>query len=630
MRYLRAVAITFFLMAFYMPIFANTIITVPLDSRPISLEYLENLVTLGGDNFVCVEHLDKYNSYEEPNYQPGDSEKIRQQLSELVNENNNKNTSVIINLTSAVYGGLIESRQCKDQATIDSAVENLEALMTYAPNPTYYLHMSMPRTLPDARAGDIWPDAQSLNGLGYYYLQEFPNTEGIRSAVPADEFLLEWGYVENKRLEMGDESLFSWENKFLQNFNTKYLASAAYKPYILNYQNLYAQASQLVKQMIDLVSTLRADELIISVDDYQLPVFVQALIQNNLAQPPVDEQGNIIKFSWARKYLESDQDSVYRYHASRLGEQSVQDAVEGMGDKVNYIFGTDEVPQMIYARDLAKRNEVTTSFLPVTTNHLGNSNINNTGYYDVLSTEELYIQRLNFVSCKNYDGSNHYNIVENIYSKPFQFYINKYMSSQSEANGLNDMISDMFSSYNRGNNIGVIELYNDNVIMREDRILVNKLLSKSQLDTIGLSDNNISQLATYSSWNTEGNAIGLGVAHAQVFGIVDMLELEYDEAVKRGKAQYEILLQHLIEDNLYTASVKSNIHIKDYEIFPKDMVNTKLLMQMPVLELLEQFMNHNSTISLAGHQLSYNDITIEALSFPWLRTFDLFVDINIY
>ncbi len=631
MKRLGMIAIA--LIAFVVPVLANehTIITVPLDSRPISIEYLENLVTLGGDKFVCIdpEHLDKYNSYDEPAYASGDSSKIRQQLSDLVNENNNTNTSVIINLTSTVYGGLIESRQFIDQDSIDSAAENLEQLMTYAPNPTYYLHMSMPRTLPDSRATAIWPDSEPLQGLGYYYLEEFPDTKGIRDTVPADEFLLEWGYVENKRLEMGDESLFSWETKFLENFNTKYFDSNLYKKYIVNYQNLYVQASDLVKKMIDLVTTLQADELVISVDDYQLPVFVQALIMNNLATPPIDENGEIIKFSWARKYLESDQNSVYRYHASKLGEQSLQDSVEGLGEQVNYIFGTDEIPQMIYARDLAKRYGVTTSFLPVNTHHLGGDNLNDTGAYDVLSTDDLYTQRLNFVSCQAYAGEYHYDVVHNIYSKPFQFYINKYNCGRSDLNSqrLNSMVLDIFNSYNRGNHVGVIELYNDNVNMREDRVLVNKLLNENFFYTLGLVDNSIGQLATYSSWNTEGNAIGLAIAHAQVFGIVDMQELDYVEALERGKAQYEILLQHLIEDNLYTASVKSHVDINDYEIIPKDMVNSKLLGQMPVLELLEIFMKEK--ISLAGHEISYEDITIVALSFPWLRTFDLFVDLEI-
>ena len=53
--------------------------------------------------------------------------------------------------------------------------------------------------------------------------------------VTPEQFLLEYGYVYNKSVELGYGELTKWEKAFLNNFNTTYLSSPKYKPYIDNY-----------------------------------------------------------------------------------------------------------------------------------------------------------------------------------------------------------------------------------------------------------------------------------------------------------------------------------------------------------------------------------------------------------
>ncbi|OOO00381.1 MAG: hypothetical protein ATN35_01390 [Epulopiscium sp. Nele67-Bin004] len=630
---------------------ADTIITVPIDSRPISVQYLENLVNLGGDDFLSVGGLDTHNSFLDPPYSSGNSIQVRQELKNLASEYNTEDTTIIINSASAIYGGLIDSRQVKVQATIDEAMAELMQIMTQYENPTYYVHINMPRTLPEPTAGAIWPNDDKMNGLGYYFAKYNPSYAGqVNQTVSADELLLEWGYVENKSLELGYNSLYEWEKDFINDFHNLYYHNSEYTQFIENYKYLYVQASNIVKEMMSNLDII--DELVISVDDYQLPRSIQII--SKFVDVPA-ENNNPIKFSWSRKYLETDTDSVYNYQKLMFGEDSLQNSLAGMGHNINYIYGTDEIPQMIYARDLAKRESMTTTFLPLNANFIDGALLYDTGTYDVVTTKDLYDQRLNYVTCANPYGDYYYGVLENPNSKSFEMYLNKYSSSQTDTNisGTRNMAQNIFMSYESGNNVGVIELYNSNLELRSQQFLLNELLNYD-----------VSNLATYSSWNTEGNAIGLGLAHAQVFGIVDMSPLTFDEATERGIYQYEILLQHLIEDNLFTAGIKSAIAIEDYasswlltgsQIYKSiddeqqvtyeyiqddelvvvsikqdnadNVINMTLLTQMPIVNLIDKF--KESVISVAGHSVQYDEINLSTLTFPWTRTYDLYVDLDI-
>ena len=90
-----------FAVMFALPVYADTIITAPIDGRPISDEYLGNLAQIGGDEFISVskENLDFFSSYEPDNHL-GKSDKVREELYSLVSKNNNDRTTVIINTSS--------------------------------------------------------------------------------------------------------------------------------------------------------------------------------------------------------------------------------------------------------------------------------------------------------------------------------------------------------------------------------------------------------------------------------------------------------------------------------------------------------------------------------------------------
>ncbi|ONI38605.1 hypothetical protein AN639_07435 [Candidatus Epulonipiscium fishelsonii] len=608
---------------------AATIITVPLDSRPISLEYLENLVNMGGDDFISVnkEYLDTNNELGYNIYKHGDSAQVRKNIEELVSTNNTTNSSVILNMSSYIHGGLVDGRQVKSEEEINTALNELDTLITTYDNPIYYVHINLPRVLPDSRATRIWPNKEVLEGLGFYYVSFNPDEgSNIEVFVTPEEFLLEWAYVENKKYELGEQSLYEWEKAFLSHFNENYLNNPIYQDYIKNYQAMFEQASYIAKDLITKTTEGKIDELIISTDDYQLPSVIQYLDEQDLILIPKNKQGDIIKFNFVRRYLEVEPESIYNFHKTLVGLSQSNDSKLGIGEKINYIFGTDEIPQLIYARDLAKRTGVSTNFLTVNTQY--SEVTQDVGSYDVLSTQQLYNQRMNFVRCKSKMG---YHFGVEVNSTPFQFYIKRYDKSQQtiDYSSINALISDMFTQYNSGVNIGLIELYNENIHLREERAVVSQLQDKQLLLEIGLEGNSITQLATYSAWNTEGNAIGLALAHAQVYGIVDSLPLSISKIEECGKWHYKILLQHLIEDNFYTAGIKADINFKDYYIYGDNTIYYDLLQDLEINDLLDAFSKNDYTTSLNEVPLDYDSFEIKSLLFPWNRIYDLYVDVEV-
>ncbi len=610
----------------------SNIVTVPIDSRPISLEYLGNLVNLGGDNFISVDksNLDK-NTIKE-NYISGNSQKVRADLENIVSQNNTVNSSVIINTSSYLYDGLIDTRTTKDEKQMEQAIADLENLLTKYKNPTYYVHINFPRVLPDSRGSKIWVDNELIEGLGYYFVQTTSDItidiSSVTQYVTPEQFLLEWAYVINKKYELGDENLDAWEILFLENFEEQYLNNDYYKIYIENYQNTFKQTAEVIKTLINFTNDEKIDELIISIDDFQLPDFIQMLAHHTDVEVERNEDGNPTKFNWARYYLEVAPDSVYNYQQN--SPDNVEDSILGRGKFINYIYGTDEIPQLIYARDLAKRTQITTEFLPINTLYTINDEeaYNEMGMFDLASTKELYNQRINYVTCAAPNNKNFFGVTKTDTGKPFQFYLNKYEHHQKAEDKklLEFLVHDIYTNYNEGTHVGVIELYNQNLGLRQKRTLVKMLQDKNLLESLEL-DNNINQLAVYSSWNTEGNAIGLGVAHAQVFGIINELPLSNLEAWEQGKWHYKILLQHIIEDNHYTAGIKVNPHIKHYIGEEVDNINFMLAQELEIAPLFNSFAN--SSLLIGEEQVSYSNYEISQLYFPWERTYDLFVDIKV-
>lgn len=147
-------------------VFAHTVINIPLDSRPVSYEYFDNLSRIGGDNCITVskDNLDYFSNDTTKNHL-GNSLAVRDEVYNLVLNNNNKDTTVIINTSSYVTNGLVGSRCGVNYKDYKDAMEDLNTLITNFPNPKYYINIANPRSLPETRFNTVWCDSNKLKVL---------------------------------------------------------------------------------------------------------------------------------------------------------------------------------------------------------------------------------------------------------------------------------------------------------------------------------------------------------------------------------------------------------------------------------------------------------------------------------
>ena len=159
-------------------------------------------------------------------------------------------------------------------------------------------------------------------------------------------------------------------------------------------------------------------------------------------------------------------------------------------------------------------------------------------------------------------------------------------------------------------NIGLIELFNGT---GENTVFQNIFYNRK-----GIS---ISDLDMYSAWNTNGNAIGLGVAHCQVVSIAKETTKRPEEMIF---AQTKMLGQHIIEDGLYTKSGKLALVNKGYKPTLQDRVNSKTLYELMDVNKVTKELSKGYTLNNENYIIE--NLNVTKLNFPWGRTFDIFVD----
>ena len=155
--------------------------------------------------------------------------------------------------------------------------------------------------------------------------------------------------------------------------------------------------------------------------------------------------------------------------------------------------------------------------------------------FDVLKINSLVKNDLNFICV----GEKKTNTKLDIYVFDYN---NKNISPMQ-------ILKQMNQSKNEGRDVGLIEIFNSDTYTSGNQLFKSLLEnSKNKSKDIG-----ITELACYSAWNTNANAIGLGTAHAQVYGITKETT-ENPEAFL--KAHLNLLAIHCGEDGFYTVQGK--------------------------------------------------------------------------
>lgn len=577
-------------------VFANTIITAPIDSRPVSTEYLENLVNINDDTLLYPnkKYLDIFSGSENDHF--ANSNEVRKSIRDFVAKNNNEYTTVIINSSTYFTGGLVGSRNSSQYNDIENGINALYNLINTYKNPSYYINIAMPRNLPDSRGGAIWSDDNNpIYGIGHFYSENDNKTvlEYIKNnydTVKPEEFLIEWGYVYNKAFENGEESLSKWEKDFLDYCNELY-ENEEYKVYMDNYKRIFESTAEIFKSIMRWRRVGLLTEIIIGNDDLQLPDFISYMYNNSENTKWINSiNGSPIKYSFSRHYIKSDNESIYANIEKQYGKDEAIKAEQGISQNVNILCGMDEIPQLIYASDVVKRNNIYADI-----KFYGTENLSSVDSYDVKNANEI----LNIYS--QYVKRN-----GNEKGETLHMFICDYKNSTSKTN----IINEIKKLIDLGENVGLIELFDYSKTEIENNVF----------DTL-VKDGYILNLDCYSAWNTNANAIGLGIAQGEVYNISD----KQDENIINN---INLLLRHIFEDGIYTSSGKREIISEGYVINDNDMIKSERLKKIFIDENILKYMI-NKTISKNDNSVTIENITFKDYNFPWKRNFECYIDFNI-
>ena len=128
----------------------------------------------------------------------------------------------------------------------------------------------------------------------------------------------------------------------------------------------------------------------------------------------------------------------------------------------------------------------------------------------------------------------------------------------------------------------------------------------------------------YSAWNTNGNAIGLGVAHSQVIAIAKETSKRPAEMLS---SQLRVLIQHIIEDGIYTKSGKLSLNNKGYRPNVQDRINSQVLYNLiDTKKVTDVFVG--KVFKFNDEEFVVDNASIDTLKFPWGRTFDIYVGVS--
>jgi hypothetical protein len=368
-----------------------------------------------------------------------------------------------------------------------------------------------------------------------------------------------------------------------------------YKTYLNNYIEPFNRSVDLMKGLMQLKADGLIDEIVISTDDLQLPNSVSYFYSKG-ADWVQKESGSAVKYSFARSFFNTGTTSVMKQIDAAEGKQERYRAMVGRGKDINVIYGTDEVPQLIYARDVARKKGMSANF-----NIIYNSVSKNVAAYDVSN-----VQKLANAACDFVQG------YKNTTAGQTDLYIYSYGSGVS----VKDTATRMKASKNKGNDVALIELYDNKTLNSSNNELFKNLVAGKNMS--------ISQLSAYSAWNTNGNAIGLGVAQAQVYAINNTVGKNPSTL---AKAQTELLARHAIEDGVYTVQTKRLLSNAGYKPTSGEMTESaKLREVLNYKDVLEAF--KGSEVTVSGKTYTVKNIELTSCGFPWARTFDCILDIN--
>ena len=565
----------------------KNLINVPIDSRPVSRSKFSDLVTAAGYNYLEVSDgiTDYVNNNIKSSWVIGNPIATRNQLYNMVRNNNTTDTSVIINTSSYIFGGLGATRSPRLYNDF-SSLNELESIVKTYNKPTYYVTAVLPRVYPEECLDD-WSWPIKVGGLNYYI--NGANNESYK--VSYTEALVEWYYL--KYMNEATNNYNSWPTSvktFYNNFYTWYVEKGGekttweYQTYNSNvvrpweYDQMYKGFYEMFKSLVTLQSKTGI-ELVILVDDYELPRFITAN-QNKYDWIIKDTNGQAIKYSAAY--------DVLRKIESYLNQSN--------NSKINLIYGTDEINHLILARDLVKRDG---TGIDLDVNYSYSGLRNYIGDYDKASVGELITEADWFIN--EYGRSNQENV---------NLQLVKIRSANDSA--IKTTADNVYNLVNKNKTVMVTDISNSNV----KQYFISKMANQ-----------NLFQIPYYGGWNTVANAVGISLSSITVYSD---LKNDIDECVESKRCSNTLTSD--LENRLIAYDKSRIVNVLEDEIY-NGIVRDRLSSYGNYIDLnrynvLSNVTNPNKSFKINKYTYYYDSLSYNAYN-PWPRVFEVKVDTNL-
>lgn len=199
------IIVMFMLLMLLMPAaFAKTILYVPFDDRPVSLDYAVNTVKAAE-----IDILTPPAEYLASRSRSGDSEKLWQ----WVKQNANKADALVLSADALIYGGLVDSRTHNwNRIVLEWSLRRFTALHETNPDTPIYLFSTVMRS-PSASAGGVEPLYYERYGPYIFQFTALQDKAEVKGLTSGEKIILQ-----TAKANIPPEYLADWLERRDKNF----------------------------------------------------------------------------------------------------------------------------------------------------------------------------------------------------------------------------------------------------------------------------------------------------------------------------------------------------------------------------------------------------------------------------
>ena len=570
----------------------GTIINVPIDCRPAGTTEFGDLVEAAGYKYIEINRsLDTYQGTDGNKYIKGTASLEQSALEQQVKENNSSDTTVIINLSTYFFGGIKATRDPDNysEETMQSNLQTLKNLISTYSKPTYYVSMSIPRTLPDF-------DFDGLSG-GVSSSKTVAGLSGDNETF--EQAFMDWQYLHYIQNWKGSTSWLpdkveTWAVNFKNTYKTQTEAYLKIYDTVYNYiNNSTIGLSKLAKDL--------GFELIINTESNALP--------DSIANENIDSE-----------YISNEVPKTYYWtlddNGNKIGYSGLKycaDAALTNYSALTVIHGVENVNDVILAREIARNNNVKISYNyiePLTGNTWSNASgsaLNFEDIYDELTETEILTERTNFINKDRGSGS---------------LTVDLYVTNKAHtlSGGEEETFIDTVTQTSSADATGILDLKNlGNSTEYYDALISYDAIFKNPV-YVDLS----------AITNSTSKALATTAVYASLQKDFKNATTISDELKSRLSKFSEIQLRNVLVDGVYYKKIKES---GNYTVNSSDLKN-RIIMSDGTTSSSSSNKNlinmmQNTEMSIAGNSYKVNNVSVTKATNPLNRDYEVLLESDV-